>query len=268
MKHEMRFLLCGVFAAVPLFLFSGCYTQVGTARGDVDEGYDSQGAANDQTASNNQTYPDSTQPGDYETDRREFYNNSYYPPDYPAYSVGIGYGWGPWYGYGYPWYGGIYPYSFGFAGYYGGFYGHGGGFAYYGRGGYPTRRFGMTRTSGGSRGGYAAPAGGGPFSPGPAGRTVGTRGTIVNGRSPAGRAVVSGVPQSRGRAGTRMSMHTQSGMRGPSARYAPSGRSGGRGYSSPSGRPAPSGGGGHSGGGGSPRSSGGGGGSRGGGGRR
>ena len=119
MRHQMRFLLCGVFAAIPLFLFSGCYTQMGTARGDVDEGYDSRSAGNDQTATNDQSAGDSTQPGDYDSARREFYNDSYYPSDYPAYSVGIGYGWRtPWYGYAYPWYfsdwypyyGGFYPY--------------------------------------------------------------------------------------------------------------------------------------------------------------
>ena len=123
MKHEMRFLLCSFFAAIPLFLFSGCYTQVGAARGDVDEGYDSRTAGNDQIAESDQTAGDSTQPGDYDSARREFYNDSYYPSDYPAYSVGIGYGWRtPWFGYGYPWYfydgypyyGGFYPFAFGF----------------------------------------------------------------------------------------------------------------------------------------------------------
>jgi hypothetical protein len=288
MKHATRFLLCGFFAAIPLILFSGCYTQVGTARGDVDEGYDYRTPANDQTAANDQSAGDTTQPGDYDSARREFYNDSYYPPDYPAYSIGIGFGWHtPWYGYGYPWYfydgypyyGGFYPYAFSYPHHYSGYYNHGGGYAYYGRG-YATRRYGMARTTGGSRGVYATPAGGHPGSPLPAGRTGATRGILSTGRSSARGAIVARPPSSRGYAGTRVSPRSQSGMRGPSSRSAPQGssqgRSGGRGYSSPSGHPAPSGGGssrgGSSGGGGGSRggggSSGGGGGSRGGGGRR
>jgi hypothetical protein len=274
MKHAMRFFICSMFAAIPLFLLSGCYTQMGTARGDADEGYDSQSAANDQTPA------DSTQPGDYDSARREFYSNYYYPPDYPTYSVGIGFGWHtPWYGYGYPWYfydsypwyGGFYPYAFWSPGYAPGYYYHGGGHSYYGGRGYATRRFGMARTTGGSRGVYTTP-GGVTGTPLPAGRTGAVRGTTSTGRSSARGAVVSGTPSSRGRAGARVSQRNQTWSRAPSSRSArsgtSSGRSGGKTYSSPPSHSTPSGSSGTrgGGGGGGSRGGGGGGGSRGGGG--
>jgi hypothetical protein len=280
MKHAIRFLFVCSFAAIPIFLLAGCYTQMGTARGDSEEGYNnsySQNAANDDTSA------DSTQPGDYETTRREFYNDSYYPP--PAYAVGIGFGWNaPWYGYGYPWYfydsypfyGGFYPYGFwyphSYGGYYGNYYHGGGGYAYYGRG-YATRRFGMVRTAGGSRSGYVS--GGTAIAPNPAGRTFGTRGTVTPGATSARRGVVYGTPAARGRAPAGVTGRRGTAARGPSARSAPSGttsgRSGGRSSSAPAGHSAPSGGGGGrsgGGGGGSRGGGGGGGGSRGGGGRR
>jgi hypothetical protein len=277
MKHTFRVLICGLIAAIPLLLVAGCYTQVGTARGDADEGYDNQSASNDQTQG------DSTQPGDYDSARREFYSSYYYPPDYPAYSVGIGYGWGsPWYGYGYPWYfydsypwyGGFSPYAYWYPHGYGGYYNHGGGYGYYGRP-YATRRYGMSRSSGGTRGGYAVPTGGYTGSANPAGRTGAIRGAASNGRMNARGPAVTGTAPTRGRASAGVSQRNRSGMRGPAARSAPSGnttaRSGGRGSSAPAGHSAPSGGGGTrgGGGGGGSRSGGGGGGSsRGGGGGR
>jgi hypothetical protein len=262
MKHTVRFLVCGLMAAAPLLLLSGCYTQMGTARGDSGEDYDSQTAANDQTSA------DSTQPGDYDTARREFYNESSYPEYYPVYGAAIGFGWGaPWYGCSYPWgiydpwswYGGFYPYGYWGAGYHGGRYYAGGGY-YYGRG-YATRRFGMVRSGGGSRGVSAGLPGGYGRSPLPATRT----GRVVAPGRTAGRGgVVSGSYLSRGRAGIATSRN-RPGSRGLAARSAPSGtRSSGRGYSAPAGH-APSGGGSRGGGGGS---RGGGGGSHGGGGRR
>ncbi|HTY58874.1 MAG TPA: hypothetical protein VMF59_08645 [Bacteroidota bacterium] len=282
MKHAIRSLLFCSFAAVPLLLLSGCYTQMGTARGDSDEGYDSHNVANDETTA------DSTQPGDYESARREFYNDSYYP--YPAYSVGIGFGWNtPWYGYGYPWYfydsypfyGGFYPYGYwyphAYPGYYGSYYHGGGGYSHYGRP-YATRRFGMVRSSGGSRSGYITPTGGHGVVPGTAGRTGTARG-VVTPATAGRRTTVNGTAAPRGRGAARVTGRSYPASRGTSTRSAPagtsSGRSGGGRVSS-----APAGGGGHAapsggsarggGGGGGSRggSGGGGGGSRGGGGRR
>ncbi len=262
MKHTVRSLLCGLVAATPLLLLSGCYTQMGVSRWERGEDYDSQTAATDTTSS------DSTQPGDYDTARREFYYDSCYPDCYPVYGAAIGFGWGaPWYGCSYPWgfydpwlwYGGFYPYGYWGYGYHGGRYFAGGGY-YYGRG-YATRGFGMVRTGGGSRGVVTGQPAGYGRSPVPATRP----GAVV---APGGRGrVASGGSPSRGRAGVAASRNRPAG-RGPAARSAPAGtRYGGRGYSAPAGH-APSGGGGGSRGGGGGSRGGGGGGSHGGGGRR
>ena len=111
MKHAIRSLLFCSFAAVPILLSPAAIRRWGRPGGiRTRDTIPSQAVANDETTA------DSSQPGDYETSRREFYNDSYYPD--PAYSVGIGFGWNtPWYGYGYPWYlydsypfyGGFYP---------------------------------------------------------------------------------------------------------------------------------------------------------------
>jgi len=263
MKHTVRFLLCGLLAAAPLLLLSGCYTQMSTARGDGGEDYDSQTVVNDQTSS------DSTQPGDYESARREFYYDSCYPESYPVYGAAIGFGWGAWYGCSYPWgvydpwpwYGGFYPYGYWGAGYYGGRYFAGGGY-YYGRG-YATRRFGMVRSGGGSRGVASGQPGGYGRSP-----ISGTRpaGVVAPGRTAGRGSMVPGSYPLRGRAGVTASRNRTS-ARGPAARSAPTGtRSAGRGNSAPAGHASSGGGGGSRGGGGGSR--GGGGGSHGGGGRR
>ena len=269
MKLTVRFLLSSLVAAPSLLLLSGCYTQMGASRWERGEDDETQVAAND-TAS-----ADSTQPGDYDTVRREFYNDSYYGNDYPVYGAAIGFGWGsPWYGCTYPWgiydpwpwyggwYGGFYPYGVWGGGYYGGRYYHGGGY-YYG-GGYGVRRFGMVRTGGGSRGVLSSQPGG--YGRAPVSGRPGA-GVVAPGRTATRGRVAPGAYPLRGRAGVSASRYRPSG-RGQAVRSAPSGtRSVGRGYSAPAGRASSGGGGGARGGGGGSRG-GGGGGSHGGGGRR
>jgi len=276
MKHALRYALFSLFAAAPLFLLSGCYTQMGMTRGEVEEGYDSRSDVRDEMPA------DSVTQADYDSTRQAFYYENYYP--YPSYSAGLGFGWSwPWYGYAYPWYvydwypwyGGYWPSAYWYPHYYGGYYGsYGRPYSYYGRG-YGVRRFGMARTTGVTRGTYSTPAAG-SLAPARAGRT----GAVMTGRSTTGRrAVISGAATPRARAAYVQRNHTS--MRAPAGRSAPSGtgsvRSGGRVSSAP---PSSSGGrgwgggggggsrGGSGGGGGSRGGGGGGGGSRGGGGRR
>ena len=155
-------LLAGIALAIPLL--SGCYTEVASTHDDRGDYFSSESDAVTQT----QEYADTTGTTSYAEAQQRFY----YDECYPAFSVGVGFGWGyPWYGYagyGYPWcynspydyYGGYYPY-YGW-GYYGGYYpyyGH-----YYGYGDYGVRRgIGSTRTVGSTRGaaayGRSAPAG-------------------------------------------------------------------------------------------------------------
>jgi len=267
MKHSARLLTGGLVAAASAVFLAGCYTQMSASRGDDDEGYAQESQPPDQSQADTAA--------DYESARDRFYSyDSYYPADYPAYSVGLGFGWHtPWYGYANPWYyydswpyyGAFYsPFYFG---YYGGpgFYGYYGGHGYYG-GSYgrasATRRFGMIRTRGGSRGIYGA----GPAAVAPSGS-----------RSAVG-ATRSSTPGVRSRSTSRYTARPQ---RGVYARPAPSrassarpssARPAGRTYSSGGGgghssAPASTGGGGsRGGGGGGSRGGGGGGGSRGGGG--
>ena len=261
MKHWAGFLTGGLVVAASALFLAGCYTQMSASRGDDDEGYAQESQAPDQSQA------DTT--SDYESARDRFYSDNYYGSDYPAYSVGIGFGWySPWYGYGYPWYyydGWPYsrwysPYGYYSPAYYGfsgwpGYYGYYGGHGYYG--GYygrpsATRRFGMIRSSGGSRGAYGT--GAGPTTVMPSGS-----------RSAVG-ATRTSTPGVRSRGAVRYGSRPQRGVYArPAQSGTSSGRSQGRTYSGGGSRgsaPASTGGGGGRGGGGGSR--GGGGGSRGG----
>jgi len=151
----------GVIVAVTALsaLLSGCYTQVGSVRGDRDYGYTSSDNPENSTnvqADNDTSIADSGayNENSYEQSRRDFYDECYPPSVYvgggwygPWWSVGFGYdpwywGYGPsWYGgWGYPAYWGWFPVATPYYGYYGhyGYYGYG---RYYGG----TRTFGITR---------------------------------------------------------------------------------------------------------------------------
>jgi hypothetical protein len=271
MKHAIRYILYSLFAALPLLVLSGCYTQMGMTRGEVEEGYDSRSDVRDEMP------VDSVTQAEYDSTRQEFYYDNYYP--YPSYSVGLGFGWyWPWYGYAYPWYvydwypwyGGYWPSAYWYPHYYGGYYGYyGRPYSYYNRG-YGVRRFGMARTSGVSRGTYSTHAST-SVTPARAGRIGAARGTVMTGRSTGRRALSSSAVSPRARAA--YAQRNRTAARAPAGRYTPSRtgsiRSGGRASSAPSAAPHPSSGGrGWSGGGGGSRGGGGGGGSWGGGGRR
>jgi hypothetical protein len=157
-----------VFAALAAsLLLAGCYTQTGSVREESEapaEGYTDSRAAYDTTAADSGAYSDDS----YESSRRHFYYDSYYP----VVAVGVGfydawwYGYYPWYAsvywswpyYGWGYYGAYYPY-YGW-GYYGGYYPyhpyHDGYAPYYATAYARTRTFGTTRGGGSTRGGSPA----------------------------------------------------------------------------------------------------------------
>lgn len=207
-----NFLRRNVLAAVSLvaaLALSGCYTEVGSVRGERDEDYayhpEDRGVVPDTTIEESGNYTDN----DYDRDRSRFYFDYYYP----SFTFGWGYyswwrpwwSWGSWYydpfyysgGYNTPWGWGGYP------GYvpgwwyphYDGRYAFSSG--YYGK----SRTFGNSRTVGMNRGAYNPPSGGIMYGGARSSSRTGSRTGVTSGRSQTGSS--SARPSTRVSPGRR-----------------------------------------------------------------
>jgi hypothetical protein len=191
-----NFLRRNVLAAVSLvaaLALSGCYTEVGSVRGERDEDYayhpEDQGVVPDTTMEESGNYTDN----EYDRDRSRFYFDYYYP----SFTFGLGYyswwrpwwSWGSWYYDPFYYYGGYYaPWGWGgYPGYVPGWwYPHyDGRFAlspgYYGR----SRTFGNSRTVGMTRGTFT-PSGGIMYGRVRSSSSTGGRTGVTSGRSQTG----------------------------------------------------------------------------------
>ncbi len=217
MNHAPTYIKVLTAVAASL-LVAGCYTQTGTVREDSDApdyGSADSRPGYDTSAVDSGAYNDDT----YESARRHFYYDYYYPYAYPPVSVGFGFYDAWWYGY-YPWYTSVYwtwpYYGWGFyAGYYP-YYGwgyYGGYYPYYDHH-YPVygAPYARVRTSGVTRGGgYTR---GGPATYGGRLAPSATAGTRTGSRAAGRDAVTQG---SAGRTGARPGRVTP-GYRGQASR--------------------------------------------------
>ncbi|HEX9657137.1 MAG TPA: hypothetical protein VGB89_09540 [Bacteroidota bacterium] len=214
-----------IITTLVVFL-SGCYTQLETGRSYGY--YDDYNNEEEVTGDGNQV--DSVTDEEYDSARDRFYDDAYYPG--ASVAIGFGYGYYPWYRFGYswgsyypswcfsydPWYGWCLPYSYGWN------------YPYYPSYGYPysgypiwnggsrrtfadTRGFGNTRGSGATRG-YTGTARGSENSGGMVLPTAarGRGNEKVGATRPSSRPTV--VPGSSTRTGTTVRSGSRSGSRG------------------------------------------------------
>jgi hypothetical protein len=251
MKNLLRKLI-PFLLLVPVFMLTGCYTQLGGVKGED--------AQDEESYSQQDEYTDSAAPADqyayddYGNSRYPYGMSFYYPPYYdpwfygshPAYGFGYGYGYGYydpiWWDYS-P---GPYYYGGGYGGYYPPYYGwaYGGGYNGYGHGtelrsSGTKRTIGNTRATGTSR---SAESGYVPGSRGPSTLALpgsgSSRGSAVTPGSARTSTTRSGSPGSGvdrsgyGRTGSGSKGGSSSGTRSSTPQSRPSGGSSSRGSSS------------------------------------